>query len=90
MAVKKSTKVKLVLVGCKNLSADIVKVGDPIVYGEVVEIEGDALLYAQGKKYHDSLGNIHDMFVSPDSAEGKRALGIEDDEEPQTRTRRRR
>lgn len=90
-----ATKKKdMVLVGCKTLSADIVKIGDPIVYGEKVSVSGDALAYTENTMYEDSIGQEHNMFVSADSAIGKRVLGLDDSgKQPaprRARTRRRR
>jgi len=83
-------KKKFVMVGCKTLSADIVKHGDPIEYGEIVEVSGLGLKYAETKTYKDTLGNVHNMFVDPESQIGKRILGTDEEEEaPKVRRRRR-
>ena len=65
---------KMALVGCKTLSAMIVKKDDPIVRGEVLELSGRALEYAETKLYQDELGNVHNMFEPADSAVARRVI----------------
>jgi hypothetical protein len=79
-----------VLVGYKTLSAPLVKPGDPIRYGEVVEVEGEALEWVKKSVYIDGDNYECDVFVLADSEEGKRAIAIANGDAPPPRAVRRR
>ena len=80
---------KFVLVGYKTLSAPIVRLEDPIRYGDVVEVSGKALEWLKKSTYLDDDNYECDTFVPADSEEGKRAIAIASGEMPPPRVRRR-
>lgn len=84
----RATKKKLVLVGHKTLSADLLKFGDPIVEGEELELSGAALEYAQNLRCLDANGSEINAFEEPSHFKVKRLRG-EVDEQPARRRRRR-
>lgn len=81
---------RLVMVGYKTLSAPVIRLEDPIRYGEVVEVGGQALAYAEKAVYIDADNFECNVFVPEDSEEGKRAIAIASGEAlPQRGPRRR-
>lgn len=80
---------KFVLVGYKTLSAPIVRLEDPIRYGDVVEVSGKALEWLKKSTYLDDDNYECDTFVPADSEEGKRAIAIANGEIQPPRVRRR-
>lgn len=93
---KQSAKEKYVLVGAQRLMAEIVRPDKPILYGDVVEVDGDALDYVQTATYRDLRSDDDKLYFAPaDSLLARKAVAQVKgtpmpEEEPPVRRQRRR
>lgn len=88
-------KERMVLVGRKTLCAGCINGGEPVKYGDILDLSGEALEYAKSKTYTDGSNNEQPVFMSEDSAPARRAIAIATGQpipvtNPIPRTRRRR